>query len=389
MDDAGAELVELIGWRRSGDSFQDWHSVEAELNTRLPADYKSLMEAVPSGTYLGIIGLDNPIESEPAWDGFHADFFDVLDRAKGWREHKPEIVPYALHPEPNGLIPWGRTEENGTFFWLFSGDDPDSWKVVYATADFEEWGEYDGSATAFLRDLISGALRTNLIPIDDDFAGPVFEATGVAYSGDHDTSMATQPDPGYWNRSLARELSHEDHDRSAELLDLLGVAEGDRGILWEEFEVDASVRLPDDYKNLLNSLGAGTLSGVRLFSPDAPVDDFDITRKWAVITDSANRARAEATQFRLPVHPDERGLVVWGAFVKDGYERWLAWAPVGGDPNRWPVVSVPVEFGGMSIFTKSMSELLLGYISGESGDVSMLRGVENQDGGSAIFVPAG
>lgn len=72
--------------------------------------------------------------------------------------------------------------------------------------------------------------------------------------------------------------------------------------------------------------------------------------------------------------------------MDDGGEWILAWAPLGEDPDRWPVVAVPFEFGSMKVFSRSMSEVLLGYLRHESGEISMLPAPAAELGNLPIFV---
>ncbi|MCO1574158.1 SMI1/KNR4 family protein [Crossiella sp. SN42] len=376
--DASCELARLVSWQRTFGTFQSWQAVEQALAVRLPDDYKRFMANFPSGTFRGLIGINNPIESEPAWVSFHWEFFDTLDRVRGWRDHEPERVPYPIFPESGGVIPWGDTNANHEFFWLPRSENPDEWSVVFSTADFERWGEYHGTMSEFVLGLVSGDFHTDLIRFSDGVAGPLFEATGVEFSADVPRrELATSPDPDYWDRSsLVRELPWEDHVRSVDIVSYLQGAGNARQIDWTEVEDRLSVVLPTDYKRFVESVGAGELSGIRIFSPTTSNRVFNLYDNISRVHDSVVRARAESRLFRLPVFPDARGLLTWGSFAGDGGEWILAWAPVGDDPDRWPVIAVPFEFGSMKVFSRSMSEVLLGYLRRESGEISMLSAPE-------------
>lgn len=265
--DASYELAKLVSWQRAFRTFQGWQAVEQALAVRLPDDYKRFMATFPSGKFRGLVGVNNPIESEPAWVSFHWEFFDTLDRAKGWRDYEPERVPYPIFPEPGGVIPWGDTDENHEFFWLPRSENPDEWSVVFSTADFERWGEYHGTMSEFVLGLVSGDFRTDLIQFSAGVTGPLFEATGVEFAADvPQRELATSPNPDYWDSSsLMRELSQEDHVRSVDVVSYLQGAGNARQIDWVEVEDRLSVVLPTDYKQFVESVGAGELLGIRIF----------------------------------------------------------------------------------------------------------------------------
>ncbi|MGO1056939.1 SMI1/KNR4 family protein [Crossiella sp. CA198] len=388
--DPSFTLAEMVDWQGAVSAFQDWQTVEDALGVRLPGDYKMFMERFSSGLFRGLVGLDNPIEGEWAWDGFRWDFFDTLDRARAWRDHDPEVLPHPIFPEPGGVIPWGGTNANHRFFWLPLSDDPDEWIVVFSTADFGQWGEFPGGMSKFVLELVSGDFRSQLIVFSGESSGSLYGPTGVQADSDAaEVGSATSPDPGYWDRpSSMRELSPGDHGRVAEIVSLSAVDDTVREIDWHYVEDRLSLSLPTDYKRLVESVGAGDLLGIKFFSPAATDPAFNLYANLARIHDSADRARAASRQFRFPVFPDIRGMLAWGSFVDESGDWILAWAPLGDDPDRWPIVAVPFEFGSMRIFSRSMSELLLGYIRRESGEISMLPASAVELGDRPIFVSA-
>ena len=121
--DRSAELADLVGVggvvRRT-----DWGRVEAELGTRLPADYRAVVDRIGPGDFLGF-RVAVPDAEVPEFD--LRQLVDDVHAAVVTARPLPG-APY--FPEEGGLIPWARTAAGHTLFWLPKGDEPDDWPVV-------------------------------------------------------------------------------------------------------------------------------------------------------------------------------------------------------------------------------------------------------------------
>ncbi|MFF5897147.1 SMI1/KNR4 family protein [Streptomyces argenteolus] len=110
-------LIGITGWsappRRPG---IDWAATETRLGTRLPADYKRMVETFGEGAFDAFLSLNQ----EP-WTDLWED----------------------------GLLAWAGTEHKNRYCWRPDGEDPDRWTVTVQTFDGEDVG-FDCSAAEFV-----------------------------------------------------------------------------------------------------------------------------------------------------------------------------------------------------------------------------------------------
>ncbi|MCL7495679.1 SMI1/KNR4 family protein [Streptomyces sp. MCA2] len=147
----------------------NWADKELALGTRLPDDYKRLVETYGRGDFWGALclctpfGDDNPVRLE-------ADLVEVFGPL---RESWPEEHPYPFFPEPGGLLTWAVTGDSAQLCWLTEGP-PESWPVVIWSRD-SEYERFDCGAAAFLEGWISGRLSSELLHHEPEVA-PWFDA---------------------------------------------------------------------------------------------------------------------------------------------------------------------------------------------------------------------
>jgi hypothetical protein len=157
------ELAAFLGWPGTRPAEFEWTDVEAELGYQLPADFKALMSQFPSGAFVERFYVPSPVQGREWLDRFQEtgeillnDLFDRRESAEEEGENPAEIVPYPIHPEPGGLIPWGSGDEHG-YYWLATDlAKPDDWTVVYGLTHDVGWGKYDGTMSQFLYEVITG-----------------------------------------------------------------------------------------------------------------------------------------------------------------------------------------------------------------------------------------
>lgn len=147
----------------------DWGDAERWAGTRLPDDYKQLVQTYGRGTFCLDVdlctpfGADNPIRLQT----------ELLEDYGPLRESSPESFPYPLYPEPGGLIAWATTSISTHICWLTEGP-PESWPVVIWSRD-DDYERYDCGAAAFLDGWLSGRITTELLYKDPDLP-PWFDA---------------------------------------------------------------------------------------------------------------------------------------------------------------------------------------------------------------------
>ncbi|MFJ8911208.1 SMI1/KNR4 family protein [Amycolatopsis sp. NPDC102389] len=131
----------------------DWQEAEAELGLTLPSEFKALAARYGAGRF-DDISLLSPGELATAAR-------DLLGMAGPFRDDWPEAVPFALWPEPGGVLEWARTGNGDSLCWVTEGE-PDGWTTVAwnprAGAD-----RYSLSAVSFLFAYLEGRLDSPLL----------------------------------------------------------------------------------------------------------------------------------------------------------------------------------------------------------------------------------
>ena len=74
----------------------------------------------------------------------------------------------------NGLLPFGATDNGDVFFWLTEGQ-PDEWRVVLNAGRDPRCEEYPGGMTRVLAQLLSKAVRSQILPPDFPSDSPRFD----------------------------------------------------------------------------------------------------------------------------------------------------------------------------------------------------------------------
>lgn len=136
-----------------------WESVEAELRTSLPQDYKDFARLYGSGYFLEFLGISIPRSQNPN-----------VCLVRYVREvcatfSQDEELPYALWPEPGGIIPFGGTDNGDYLFWL-PRDGPAEWGVVVWDRGMQGFEAFDCDLTDFLAGLATGEIVPKEFPED-------------------------------------------------------------------------------------------------------------------------------------------------------------------------------------------------------------------------------
>ncbi|MFD5092738.1 SMI1/KNR4 family protein [Amycolatopsis thailandensis] len=169
------EVARLVGWR-AGDFRPelDWETVERELGTPLPGDYKELLTRFPSGAFRDSIEVDNPGQSAGELATTKRNNEQLLrifaDEYTGYLTK----VSYRLFPESGGLYPWGTHDAGGTFWWITDSADPDTWRIAYN--DRDEWHEHPGPMSKVLHEILTSTGTDNIL--DWDMTGKPLTFTG-------------------------------------------------------------------------------------------------------------------------------------------------------------------------------------------------------------------
>jgi hypothetical protein len=166
----------------------DWGQVEAEVGTRLPADFKDFIE-----TYGAVVICDMLWLITPFYYIGESAYVPLLGEKKTYRElllsclremdavvGGRDNVPWPDYPERGGLLPIGGTQDAGMLAWITDGE-PDEWGTFFwAFAGIETFCFPDRNVTGFLLDLLS--LNSPLFPSVfnlDDFSTENRRVTAV------------------------------------------------------------------------------------------------------------------------------------------------------------------------------------------------------------------
>ena len=139
----------------------DWVSIEEELGSKLPDDYKAFVSRYGAGaidSFLTILTPAGPTKwADLVWRSQEHDEFSQR------REQHP---PFDAFPAPGGLLAFGQTDNGDVLYWRTNGA-PEQWTVLVYEGRGFEYFEFPGSMTSFLEKILSRTLRVNVFP--DDF----------------------------------------------------------------------------------------------------------------------------------------------------------------------------------------------------------------------------
>lgn len=150
----------------------NWDDIEEELGLWFPKDYVEIVSKYGLGRFGEFLELFNPFCENPAFNLLDK-IDEVAQQFEYYKAKSPKLYPFPLFPDPNCLLPWGRSEADHLFFWHCTDDEnPDSWPiVVYSSNGKHE--VFNMTTSAFLTKFLSGKLDSDILPIDIE---PVFDA---------------------------------------------------------------------------------------------------------------------------------------------------------------------------------------------------------------------
>ncbi|MEU5163118.1 SMI1/KNR4 family protein [Streptomyces sp. NPDC020875] len=129
-------LVAVTRWTSPPAPSADWESVESRLGTRLPADYKEMINTFGTGSFDGFHDVRSP--EEVIWYAEYAA-----------RRGQEKWEPYPPHPASPGLLSWAGDEHHNSFYWITEGPDPDRWPVL-ALDEGMDGERFDMTLTEFV-----------------------------------------------------------------------------------------------------------------------------------------------------------------------------------------------------------------------------------------------
>lgn len=146
-----------------------WESSVGEIGLEFPGDYREFSELYGWGAVRGELSILTPLipRGKAGWLNVDGGFSRVAEytnqeigRAfREMRSNSPQSYPYAIYPEPGGLLAWGRNGNSDHCFWLTKGADPDRWPVVVWSRGMRPsraWREYDCGMVELIHRIVDG-----------------------------------------------------------------------------------------------------------------------------------------------------------------------------------------------------------------------------------------
>ncbi|MET9465970.1 hypothetical protein ABZY44_14455 [Streptomyces sp. NPDC006544] len=153
MTDWPQEILDLVCWRSLSLDIS-WRELEEELETPLPEDFKVLCEAFGRGVFCGHVVIASSFGGDDL--ALLDDLFSFQDAMEANLDISQAFAPFdVFRVGSTGLIPWGRTLTEESFFWLAGPTKPSTWPVVTMTDD-GIWSTFNLSTSEFLFKVLSG-----------------------------------------------------------------------------------------------------------------------------------------------------------------------------------------------------------------------------------------
>jgi hypothetical protein len=143
-------------------SEEDWSQIEAELGTRLPADYKEFIRCYGTGHFAGFYSVYNPFSLNK-----HVNLLEqVRTLGKTYSEYRFEPCPLPF-PSPGGILPWAG-DDNGNYYFWTTGGAPDHWTVAIDEVRGSGYKTFDLRMIEYLLAI----LEKRIVPLASDYPGP-------------------------------------------------------------------------------------------------------------------------------------------------------------------------------------------------------------------------
>ncbi|MTE19068.1 hypothetical protein F0L17_07980 [Streptomyces sp. TRM43335] len=134
-----------------------WEWLFAELGTRLPDEYVTLMERYGSGHWGNWLSFFTPLRTVGEGLVHHAR--ETADNYRRLRGEFPEYHPLAVWPEPGGFLPFAVSVDSDHLGWLTEGE-PNDWPVTVWPRHADQGPALPGTLTDILLQWLRGDLVT-------------------------------------------------------------------------------------------------------------------------------------------------------------------------------------------------------------------------------------
>ena len=135
-----------------------WAASERRLGISFPPEFKDLVDVFGSGPWAGFLHVLSPFADDELL--FERAALRALGAFHTTRRSSPAAIPFAIFPEPLGLLPWGVTDNGDTLCWLTEGVQ---WPTIILPARGGSWERHDLSVPRLLAAFLDGSLGSKLL----------------------------------------------------------------------------------------------------------------------------------------------------------------------------------------------------------------------------------
>jgi hypothetical protein len=271
----------------------------------VPEDFELLVHAVPEGVIAGSVLLgrsDVPVRSLEEFTQDAALRIGDMETALRTREQQLWLP---LYPQSHGMVPWGRTANDGVLLWDTSAPDTADWTIVLTDSDFQLWLDLPFSASEFVARAISGRPQGT----------PAFETPEEYMSG------------SWWSisddkRTTAMALADPDIGAVEEIVTKMqsmgapGVRQYAEELLDQSAVNESLGELPADYLAVMREFPGGVIAGVQVFPVASGL-------RWL---------------------DEGRGFLQWGEVEGKAF----GWLTIKSDPEDWRVAYIEPDASALT-----------------------------------------
>lgn len=147
---------------------EQWQELEHSLGLQIPMDFKQFVDTYGNGRFADFLTVYDPwyMRKHPHSDKSYLAWIDrqLTGLKPEWRTYPEYIAPFLPYPAPNGLLPWGFTDNGDTLCWQTIGV-PDCWPlVVLDNKQSEQYEHYPITVTEFLAQWLHQRIEPRIFP---------------------------------------------------------------------------------------------------------------------------------------------------------------------------------------------------------------------------------
>lgn len=138
-----------------------WQEFEKRSGIQFPTDYKKLINKYGTGRLNNFVWFLTPFVTDENVD-FMKKSKQMLDAYKISRKKFPDYFQFNVYPEPNGLLPWGYTDNGDELYWK-TNCFPDSWEIVLYESASPNYYYYKLSLSELLYKVITNQIYCSIL----------------------------------------------------------------------------------------------------------------------------------------------------------------------------------------------------------------------------------